>query len=307
MGSGVSVPKKHVASEDAWGAPSLSGIVQGLWKTAADAGAVEAAVRDMGHEPDDAKVQQMGCFILAGLSAGDDDDPVVKKQRQKAVEALGPLCCDELKNIKLEKAGSLEALCRACRRHPSDVVVQRQGAMAVSHLLAVLAHRQLAVEAGGFDVINRAVMWYPLDAAVVEPGVRALQEMCDLGPLVRPIALKAGTLEALVAAMRAHPQSLMLQRRGCGALRSLCSGEGFQLCADRAAEAGALGALVVALQRHVDDAPLRRAACCALGMICSGEDASDHSRAARAVEVGAFDALVAAMRHPDSSNDAQLQ
>ena len=46
-------------------------------------------------------------------------------------------------------------------------------------------------EAGGFDVINRAVMWYPLDAAVVEPGVRALQEMCDLGPLVRPIALKA--------------------------------------------------------------------------------------------------------------------
>ena len=34
-------------------------------------------------------------------------------------------------------------------------------------------------------------MWYPLDAAVVEPGVRALQEMCDLGPLVRPIALKA--------------------------------------------------------------------------------------------------------------------
>lgn len=50
-------------------------------------------------------------------------------------------------------------------------------------------------------------------------------------------------------------------------------------------QAGALGALVVALQRHVDDAPLRRAACCALGMICSGEDASDHSRAARAVEV----------------------
>lgn len=46
-------------------------------------------------------------------------------------------------------------------------------------------------QAGGFDVINRAVMWYPLDAAVVEPGVRALQEMCDLGPLVRPIALKA--------------------------------------------------------------------------------------------------------------------
>ena len=50
-------------------------------------------------------------------------------------------------------------------------------------------------------------------------------------------------------------------------------------------EAGTLGALVVALQRHVDDAPVRRAACCALGMICSGEDASDHSRAARAVEV----------------------
>lgn len=49
------------------------------------------------------EVQQMGCFILAGLSAGDDDDPVVKKQRQKAVEALGPLCCDELKKHQTGK------------------------------------------------------------------------------------------------------------------------------------------------------------------------------------------------------------
>ena len=55
-----------------------------------------------------------------------------------------------------------------------------------------VAHESsIRYQAGGFDVINRAVMWYPLDAAVVEPGVRALQEMCDLGPLVRPIALKA--------------------------------------------------------------------------------------------------------------------
>lgn len=36
----------------------------------------------------------MGCFILAGLSAGDDDDPVVKKQRQKAVEAQKLKVCN---------------------------------------------------------------------------------------------------------------------------------------------------------------------------------------------------------------------
>jgi len=50
----------------------------------------------------------MGCFILAGLSAGDDDDPVVKKQRQKAVEALGPLCCDELKKHQTGKVLVME-------------------------------------------------------------------------------------------------------------------------------------------------------------------------------------------------------
>ena len=35
--------------------PSLASIVHGLWKTAADAGAVEAAVRDMAKEPENSK------------------------------------------------------------------------------------------------------------------------------------------------------------------------------------------------------------------------------------------------------------
>ena len=35
--------------------PSLASIVHGLWKTAADAGAVEAAVRDMAKEPENTK------------------------------------------------------------------------------------------------------------------------------------------------------------------------------------------------------------------------------------------------------------
>lgn len=41
--------------------------------------------------------------------------------------------------------------------HLPEVVVQRQGAMAVSHLLAVLAHRQLAVEAGNLCIRGRGV------------------------------------------------------------------------------------------------------------------------------------------------------
>lgn len=47
-------------------------------------------------------------------------------------------------------------------------------------------------EAGAFGAVSRAITWYPLDAAVVEPGIRALQEMTDLGPEVRDGALEAG-------------------------------------------------------------------------------------------------------------------
>jgi hypothetical protein len=37
---------------------------------------------------------------------------------------------------------------------------------------------------------------------------------------------QAGLLDALALAMRSHPSSLPLQRRGCSVLHGLCSGEG---------------------------------------------------------------------------------
>ena len=51
------------------------------------------------------------------------------------------------------------------------------------------------------------------------------------------ILLQAGVLDALLSAMRAHPGSLPLQRRGAAALLSLCSGENCQLRAQKAEEA----------------------------------------------------------------------
>ena len=105
MGSAASVPD------------SLGSILQGLWHTAAQQGALEVVVKDMAKESDPkalgrralrvpGQVQQLCCFILAALSGGEDEDLAVKRQRRRAVEA-----------------GALEALCQAALAHPHEADV----------------------------------------------------------------------------------------------------------------------------------------------------------------------------------------
>lgn len=66
--------RNHHFSWCIWGSisapqePSLASIVHGLWKTAADAGAVEAAVRDMAKEPENSKDPRRGTWDVGTLA-----------------------------------------------------------------------------------------------------------------------------------------------------------------------------------------------------------------------------------------------
>ena len=82
-------------------------------------------------------------------------------------------------------------------------------------------------------------------------------------------AVEAGALEAVVAAMRAHPQVAAVQEEGSRALGSMCDGnDGLSALglarSQRAVELGALEVLVYALQTHSQAALL--SGCMCLGL-----------------------------------------
>jgi hypothetical protein len=69
-------------------------------------------------------------------------------------------------------------------------------------------------------------------------------------------AAEAGAIEAVVAAMRAHPQVANVQRDACNALLCVCGG-GFSAAArahrQRVAQAGGRTAVAAAMQTHPGD------------------------------------------------------
>jgi hypothetical protein len=71
-------------------------------------------------------------------------------------------------------------------------------------------------------------------------------------------AAEAGALEAVVEAIRVHPQVAAVQRNGCTALLSMCSGVPMPRARwQRAAQAGARGVVVAAMQAHPGDRVLQ--------------------------------------------------
>mmetsp|Transcript_17449 Transcript_17449/g.41497 ORF Transcript_17449/g.41497 Transcript_17449/m.41497 type:complete len:95 (-) Transcript_17449:214-498(-) len=92
--------------------------------------------------------------------------------------------------------------------------------------------------------------------------------------------MEAGALEAVVAAMQAHPQAVGVQEMGCMALCNVCSGIDAAAPArrQRATEAGALEAVTAAMRAHPQAAVVQEHACAALINMCWGEDAAELAR-----------------------------
>ena len=157
-----------------------------------------------------------------------------------------------------------------------------------------------AIAAMGLTEAVVALRAHMVDARVAENA-------CDrLGSLSRTnrheqAATEAGVLEAVVEAMRAHPQVAAVQEQGCCALHFVCCG--FDAAGEarrqRAADAGAIEAAVNALRAHRQVCVVQRWGCWALAKVCYGDEAAGLARSQRATEAGAIEAAVAAMRaHP---------
>ena len=89
---------------------------------------------------------------------------------------------------------------------------------------------------------------------VAEEGCHRIACLCaEVGN--RQPAVEAGALEAVVAALLAHPQVAAVQQWGCCALGNVCNGEDAAATArkQRAVLARAPDAVVVAMQAHQDN------------------------------------------------------
>jgi hypothetical protein len=95
-----------------------------------------------------------------------------------------------------------------------------------------------------------------------------------------------GAIEAVVAALRAHPSSAAVQENGCTALRNLAANDANKV---KAGGCGAIEAVVAALRAHPSSAAVQENGCTALRSICwtSGDL---RQRARKAGAVGALTA-----------------
>ena len=89
----------------------------------------------------------------------------------------------------------------------------------------------------------------------------------------RQSVVGAGGLDAVVAAMRAHPDIPSVQHQGCIAIRNITSWSTDAAAFERrqrASEAGALEAVVAGMRGHVNDCKLLQLGCIALANISLG-------------------------------------
>ena len=144
-------------------------------------------------------------------------------------------------------------------------------------------------------------------ARVAEMACKRLRILCaPVGS--EQAAAEAGAIEAVVAAMRAHPQEEGVQENGCCALADMCCGDDAAAAVarrQRAAAAGAIEEVVAALRAHPQEEGVQENGCLVLGNMCFGNDAAAAARKQRAAAAGAIEEVVAAMRAHPQEEDVQ--
>ena len=210
------------------------------------------------------------------------------QQLQRQVAALQPLAgrVRALEGVETEEGGRRQRQRVGPAPHdapPSDGAIAEMGlAEAVA---ALRAH--VAVE------------------RVARGTCRRLDDLCARYFSV-PAAAEAGVIEAVVEALRAHPQVSFVLCQGLSVLHSVCLGADATARArtQRAAGAGGIEEVVAAMRAQPQDRAVQVLSAMALIALCKGDDAAGRARKQRASVAGALEVVVEAMQaHPHDSGD----
>jgi len=168
-------------------------------------------------------------------------------------------------------AGFIEVVVAAVRTHQEIPNLVSLGCISLTAVCggddaAGRARKQRAAEAGAIEAVVEAMRAHPQAADMQERtcrknvpylGCMLLTAVCGgddaAGRACKQRAAEAGAIEAVVEAMRAHPQAADMQEDGCKALLTVCGG-GASAAArarrQRAAQAGGRTVVVGAMQAH---------------------------------------------------------
>jgi hypothetical protein len=226
----VAALRAHPGAEVAQvhGCDALSGLMvhhPANQTAAAAAGAVEALVAALQAHPGSQSVQRSGCHALASLVG-----------------------CHLANQTAAVAAAGIEAVVAAMRAHPGSESVLEGGCDALSELVTNGHHanQTAAAAAGAVEALVAALQAHPGSQMVQRSGCEALAYLVCYHPTAtaahpanQTAVAAAGGIEAVVAALRAHPGSEEVQEMGCYALRWLVHGHPVNTAT--AVAAGAIG------------------------------------------------------------------
>jgi len=237
----------------------------------------------------------------------------------KEVDNDGVLGCKE----RMAAQGAIEGIVHVLWAQISCVAVQEKGFMALLHLTLgdcsctnednVEARKLHMIEAAALETITSGMLLHGNSAAVQLLGLAALGSITmvngsddEMAYAMRRLEA-AGAIEATVAALQAHAQSLEMHERGFGLLCDMSSGDD-DLIADqlqRMVEAGVIEAVVSGLRAHAACAKVQEDGFVVLCNLSGGIGPDTDERARLMASAGAIEVIVTGLREHAGSVELQ--
>ncbi len=282
-------------------------------RTAGAAGGVAAVVAAMARHPADSFVAQRACGALGNLTRRHRQNAADAVHAGAATIALGAMR-DFSTDVDVQTAGC-HAMCHILDAAGTLGGVHADSAAADAAVAAMRAFASdSALQRCCCDVLrcvffndrNADAAWVRRGAAVLTAVTVALRtHRHDVGMLTAGCAVIkllmlntkacktaagiAGTIQAVVAAMRAFPAAATLQVHGCESLCNTCYGMRDNQLA--AAAAGGLEVTISAMRSHASNAEVQMAGCIALTAMIADLPPSQ----TRAGELGGVEAMMEAL------------
>jgi len=150
-----------------------------------------------------------------------------------------------------EKVGAIEAVVVAMRAHRENARVQEIACEALRNNLRALEEPALGGAQGRHRGCGGGDARAQGERRAATEGVQALYNLAEIYTENQRRAGKAGAVEAVVAAVRAHKKSEAEQLNACQALQELAANDTENQ--DRAGKAGAIEAVVMAMCTHKEN------------------------------------------------------
>lgn len=218
----------------------------------ANAWGVEAVVSAMQHHPEDAIVQASGCGALQNIGVaertelriaevggveavvaamdGFPEDPDVQASGCGALQNIGIPSRET--ELRIAKSGGLEAIVMAMGNHAEDPMIQACGCGALQNVSFAPENKSKIRRIGGIEAVVRAMKNHEGDAQIQASGCAVLENLqhgdrpeTRVNGILVPEAwndttesrtriVALGGVEAVEAAMSAHPDNAVVQEEG---------------------------------------------------------------------------------------------